>query len=350
MHADGSVVDRHARPLGVLRLSLTGRCNLACPYCCPDADEPAGLLSLEAQLAVVQQACALGAHTLRLTGGEPLLSDRLWPLLEAVAAERSRPDSPFHGLQQVTLTTNGALLTSERARLLRALGVDRLTVSLDAVHPDAVARMAGLQGGASAGERLLAQVLAGVEAARAAGFAPSLGQLKLNSVIQRGLNDDQLIPLAALARDHGVELRLIEYMDVGNRNGWTLDQVVPATEMIERLNAEWPLQSVGRAPHATASRWRYRDGRGLVGVIASITEPFCGDCNRLRITADGQAFTCLFASEGLNLQRWLMPRVDGDGLRDALTALWHRRDDRFSERRAQLGSAAPHAEMAYLGG
>ena len=120
--------------------------------------------------------------------------------------------------------------------------------------------------------------------------------------------------------------------------------------MIERLNAEWPLQSVGRAPHATASRWRYRDGRGLVGVIASITEPFCGDCNRLRITADGQAFTCLFASEGVNLQRWLMPRVDGDGLRDALTALWHRRDDRFSERRAQLGSAAPHAEMAYLGG
>ena len=164
------------------------------------------------------------------------------------------------------------------------------------------------------------------------------------------MNDDQLIPLAALARDHGVELRLLEYMDVGNRNGWTLDQVVPATEMIERLNAEWPLQSVGRAPHATASRWRYRDGRGLVGVIASITEPFCGDCNRLRITADGQAFTCLFASEGVNLQRWLMPRVDGDGLRDALTVLWHRRDDRFSERREQLGSAAPHAEMAYLGG
>lgn len=350
MHADGPVVDRHARPLGVLRLSLTGRCNLACPYCCPDADEPAGLLSLEAQLTVVQVACALGAHTLRLTGGEPLLSDRLWPLLEAVAAARARPDGPLQGLQQVTLTTNGVLLTPERALRLRALGVDRLTVSLDAVHPDAVARMAGLKGDAAAGERLLGQVLAGVQAACSAGFVPDAGQLKLNSVIQRGLNDDQLIPLAALARDYGVELRLIEYMDVGNRNGWTLDQVVPAAEMIERLSGQWPLEPVGRARHATASRWRYRDGRGAVGVIASITEPFCGDCNRLRITADGQAFTCLFGSQGVDLKPWLMPRVDGEGLRDALTALWHQRDDRFSEHRVQLGRTAPRAEMAYLGG
>lgn len=308
------------------------------------------MLSLEAQLAVVQAVCSLGCQTLRLTGGEPLLSHRLWPLLEAVAVERSQPDGSLRGLQQVTLTTNGVLLTPERARQLRGLAVDRLTVSLDAVQPDAVARMAGLQGGAAAGARLFAQVVAGVEAARAAGFDPALRQLKLNSVIQLGMNDNQVIPLAAFARDQGVELRLIEYMDVGNRNGWSLDQVVPAAQLIERLNAHWPLEPVGRAHHATANRWRYRDGRGMVGVIASITEPFCGDCNRLRITADGQAYTCLFGSEGVNLQPWLMPRVDGAGLRDALTALWHRRDDRFSERRAQLGGSAPHAEMAYLGG
>ena len=350
MHADAPVVDRHARPLGVLRLSLTGRCNLACPYCCPDGDEPPGLLSLEAQLAVVRAACGLGAQTLRLTGGEPLLSDRLWPLLETIAAARVDAADPIHALQQVTLTTNGVLLTPQRAGQLKALGVARLTVSLDAAEPEAAAQMAGLQGGASAGERLLVQVMAALDAAVQAGFDPALGQLKVNSVIQRGHNDDQLIPLAALARDRGIELRLIEYMDVGNRNGWSSEQVLPAAEMVKRLQARWPLEPEGRAHHATASRWRYRDGGGVLGTIASISEPFCGDCNRLRITADGQAFTCLFAAEGVDLKPWLTPVVDRDGLFKAMAALWQQRGDRYSELRAQVGSASSHAEMAYLGG
>ncbi len=346
----GSVSDRLGRPLGVLRLSLTARCNLACPYCCPDADEPAGLLSLQAQLAVVRAACSLGAHVLRLTGGEPLLSDRLWPLLEAIAAERCEATSAFQSLQEIALTTNGVLLSVERARRLRQLGVDRLTISLDAVEPARVAGMAGLRGGAIAGERLLAQVMRGVQAAREAGFDPAVGALKLNSVIQKGVNDDQLIPLATLARQHGLELRLIEYMDVGNRNGWTPDQVLSAAEMVDRLQSVWSLESQGRRDSATAQRWRYCDGGGVVGMIASISEPFCGDCNRLRITADGRAFPCLFAAEGVDLKPWLMPVVDDPELIAALAGLWHRREDRFSELRSQLGADAAHAEMAYLGG
>ena len=344
------VIDQLDRPLGVLRLSLTARCNLACPYCCPDAKEPEGLLNLEAQLAVIRAACRLGAHTLRLTGGEPLLSDRLWPLLEQLAAARTDPTDPLHQLRQLTLTSNGVLLTPERARQLKALGLDRITISLDGADAISVARMTGFPGEARTGERLLAQVLRALKAAREAGFDPRLGQLKLNSVIQNGVNQDQLIPLAALSREQQLELRLIEYMDVGNRNGWTEQQVVPAAEIIARLHRHWPLEPVGRAHHATANRWRYRDGGGLVGVIASITEPFCGDCNRLRVTADGLAFTCLFANEGLDLRRWLMPRPDHAGLMAALTTAWHGRDDRFSELRAQLGSPSPHAEMAYLGG
>ena len=346
----GLLPDRRGRPLGVLRLSLTARCNLACPYCCPDVHETPGLLSLEAQLAVVRAGCALGAHVLRLTGGEPLLSDRLWPLLEAIAVERGDASGALQTLDEIALTTNGVLLTAERAQRLRRLGVDRLTISLDAVEPARVARMAGLQGGAAAGERLLEQVMRGVQAARDAGFDPARGELKLNSVIQKGVNDDQLIPLATLARQQGLELRLIEYMDVGNRNGWTAAEVLPAAEMVARLQTQWPLELQGRGCNATAQRWRYRDGGGVVGVIASISEPFCGDCNRLRITADGQAFTCLFAAEGMDLKPWLMPVVDQVGLVSALGGLWRRRDDRFSEMRSQLGDDVAHAEMAYLGG
>ena len=350
MTVEGSLLDRHARPLGVLRLSLTGRCNLSCPYCCPDADEPSGLLTLEQQLALVRATCRLGVTTLRLTGGEPLLSERLWPLLEAIAAARRTSGDPMRELHDVTLTTNGVLLTAERATRLRALGVDRITISLDGAEARSVARMAGLRGGVRAGQQLLEQVLAGVVAARDAGFSPRQGALKLNSVIQLGANDDQVLPLAALARDLGLELRLIEYMDVGNRNGWTPSQVMPAAAMVERLQRRWALDPLGRAPHGTARRWRYRDGGGVVAVIASITEPFCGDCNRLRITADGQAFTCLFASEGVDLRSCLAPSPDPAALDAALRALWRGRDDRFSERRAQLPQSAPHAEMAYLGG
>ena len=360
--------DRLGRPLGVLRLSLTARCNLACPYCLPDGVEPPGLLSLEQRLAVIEAAAALGASSLRLTGGEPLLHAGLEELVAAVQPLRAtQPQGP--GLREIALTSNGALLTAERALALRQAGLDRITLSLDGATGSAVALMAGLSAGAAAGEALLQRVLAAIEHARAAGFDPARGQLKLNAVIQRGRNDDQLLPLAELARERGVELRLIEFMDVGNRNGWTPEAVVSAAEMVETIGARWPLQRLGRSRHQTAGRWVYRDGGGSLAVVASITAPFCGDCNRLRVTADGIAYTCLFAApgSGLDLRPWLTPgtgpETRQETLRQALAQQWRGRADRWSERRLEASTpeapqhshpattAAPrHAEMAYLGG
>jgi cyclic pyranopterin phosphate synthase len=353
--------DRLGRPLGVLRLSLTARCNLACPYCLPDGQEPPGLLSQAQRLAVVKAAVALGARRLRLTGGEPLLHPGLEALIAAAAPLRAplraRGGDVGPGLREISLTSNGALLSAERARALRAAGLDRLTLSLDGANGAAVAAMAGLAGGTAAGEALLAKVLAAIDHARAAGFDPASGQLKLNAVIQRGRNDDQILPLAALARERGVELRLIEFMDVGNRNGWEPEAVVSAEEMVARLDARWPLEPLGRTPHGTARRWRYRDGAGLVAVVASVSQPFCGDCDRLRVTADGIAYTCLFAApgSGLDLRPWLQPGIPLELLREALAQAWRTRADRWSEERQnawQTGAppAPRHAEMAYLGG
>ncbi len=340
--------DRLDRSLGVLRLSLTARCNLACTYCCPTNAESDARLTLSAQLAVIRGACELGARSLRLTGGEPLLSDRLEPLLQAVASGRADPEDPLSRLRDVALTSNGMLLSEARAGQLRRLGLDRITISLDGVQAERVGQMAGRPG---SGARVFEQVLSGLNSARAAGFDPLQGQLKLNSVIQRDVNDDQVVPLAALARELGVELRLIEYMDVGQRNGWGVAQVMPATEMLRLIGNHWPLEPLPRAAGSTSSRWRYRDQRGVVGVIASITKPFCGDCNRLRVTADGMAYTCLFASGGTDLRVWLMPAVDQIGLREALHDLWRHRSDRYSEERGQAnGHRGSRPEMAYLGG
>ena len=362
--------DQLNRPLGVLRLSLTARCNLACPYCLPDGVEPPGLLSLEQRLQVVAAVVELGAHSLRLTGGEPLLHGGLEALIAAVQPLRAtEPDGP--GLREITLTSNGALLSAERARGLRAAGLDRITLSLDGTTGASVARMAGV-GGSDPQERerrgaaLLAKVLAAIEHARSAGFDPGQGALKLNAVIQHGANDDQLLPLAELARERGVELRLIEFMDVGNRNGWRPEAVLSAAAMVERIGARWPLEPLGRAAHGTASRWRYRDrdraaGAAHLAVVASVSAPFCGDCNRLRVTADGIAYTCLFAApgSGLDLRPWLTADAPEGALREAIAGRWSSRADRWSEERQEAwarsgpegpAAATAHAEMAYLGG
>ncbi|MFN7677576.1 MAG: GTP 3',8-cyclase MoaA [Cyanobacteriota bacterium] len=361
--------DQHGRPLGVVRLSLTARCNLACPYCLPEGTEPPGLLTHEQRLAVVAAAVALGATRLRLTGGEPLLHAGLEDLIAAAGVLRSQPPAPPltqgrapattapPGLRDISLTSNGALLTAERARALRAAGLDRLTLSLDGATGEAVARMAGLTGGATAGAALLAKVLAALDHAQAAGFDPTAGELKLNAVVQRGRNDDQLLLLAALARERGVELRLIEFMDVGNRNGWRPEAVLSASAMVERIGAVWPLEPLGRDAHGTASRWRYRDGVGLLATVASVSAPFCGDCNRLRVTADGIAYTCLFAApgSGLDLRPWLGPDAPPEALQEAMATVWRARADRWSEERQGAWREGPHprarhAEMAYLGG
>jgi len=367
-------LDSLGRPLGVLRLSLTARCNLACPYCLPDGEEAPGLLTLEQRLAVIRAAVSLGARSLRLTGGEPLLHGGLEALIAAVQPLRRTPapqpaappqrssadsDACGTGLAEIALTSNGTLLTAARAQALRQAGLDRITLSLDGADGGSVARMAGLAD-ANAGARALDTVLAAIEHARGAGFDPAAGALKLNAVLQRGRNDDQLLPLAALARERGIELRLIEFMDVGNRNGWCANEVLSAAEMVQLISAQWTLEPLGREPHGTASRWRYRDGGGQLAVVASVSAPFCGDCNRLRVTADGIAYTCLFAdpSSGLDLRPWLEPGHDPQALTQALSSLWLRRDDHYSEVRQAIRAAAssaqaqsnPHAEMAYLGG
>ena len=339
--------DRFGRPLGVLRLSLTARCNLSCTYCCPSDDEPSNRLNLQAQLAVIRAACRLGLQSLRLTGGEPLLSNQLEPLLQAVTRGRSDPQDPLARLQEVALTSNGVLLSRERAFALRQSGLDRITLSLDAAAGDGFVRMAGMP---DTSAHLFDRVLSGLQAALDAGFDPGRGELKINSVIQRHRNDDQLIPLARLARRYGIELRLIEFMDVGHRNDWRQDQVMPASEMLARLRQHWPIHPIGRAVGSTASRWRFSDGKGRVATIASITEPFCGDCNRLRVTADGMAFTCLFATQGKDLRPWLQPVADEDGLTDAIRDLWNAREDRYSEERGCSSQGQGRQEMAYLGG
>ncbi len=345
------VADRWQRPLRVLRLSLTARCNLACSYCQPDHREVSGLLNQSQRLALIAACCRLGVRSLRLTGGEPLLSDQLEPLLEAIQSRRQQPDDPLAQLDEVALTSNGLLLDRARAEHLRRVGLDRITLSLDGLDAGVVAAMAGLPEVGEAGSRALAAVREAIVVAREAGFDPRLGALKLNSVIQRGRNEDQLLPLAAFARDQGLELRLIEFMDVGHRNGWSGDQVMPAAEMLRQLQAVWPLEPLGRPAGGTARRWRYRDGAGVVAMIASVSEPFCSDCNRARITADGQLFTCLFASTGLNLRPWLEPHPDAESLVVALRDHWSARIDRYSEERSlQVQTDPERAEMAYLGG
>ncbi|MFZ9168533.1 GTP 3',8-cyclase MoaA, partial [Vulcanococcus sp.] len=334
------------RPLGVLRLSLTARCNLACPYCRPDGEEPPGLLTLEQRLRVIAAGVALGVNSLRLTGGEPLLHPQLTDLLQAVQPLRR------DGLKDIALTSNGLLLTAQRAEALRAAGLDRLTLSLDGTTGASVAAMAGLADSA-AGERALEQVLRAIEHARDAGFDPAQGALKLNAVIQKGRNDEQVLPLAQLCRERGLELRLIEYMDVGNRNGWQPADVVTAAEMVRTISERWPLEPQGRAGHSTANRWRYGDGQGSVAMVASVSQPFCGDCNRLRVTADGIAYTCLFAApgSGVDLKPSLAASRDPADLQATLGQLWQERADRYSEERSTAAARpAAHAEMAYLGG
>jgi cyclic pyranopterin phosphate synthase len=241
------------------------------------------------------------------------------------------------GLDDLALTTNGILLP-ELAPALRAAGVKRLTVSLDTLRPDRFATLSDT-------DLPLSRVLDGLEAARAAGFGP----LKLNCVLQRGVNDDEILDLAAFARETGHTLRFIEFMDVGTTNGWRLDAVVPAAEVHRALHARWPLEPLASAPGAVARHWRYTDGGGEVGLISSVTAPFCRDCDRARLSADGHLYTCLFAGQGLDLKSFLGGHSDAD-LASVLASHWKRREDRYSELRRSETSGLPKIEMSHIGG
>jgi GTP 3',8-cyclase len=286
-------------------------------------------LTLEEIGRVAAVFAGLGVRTVRITGGEPLVRRNVEHLVELLGAIPRL---------ELALTTNGALLPQKAEALVRA-GLDRVTVSLDSVDDAAFRALNDV-------DFPVARVLAGIDAAAAAGL-----RVKVNAVVKRGANDDGIVPLAGHFRHTGHVLRFIEYMDVGHSNGWRLDDVVPAEEIVRRIDEVWPLEPVEPArPDETARRWRYRDGAGEVGVIASVTQPFCGGCSRARLSAEGQLYTCLFAAKGHDLRARLRAGASDEELAEAIRALWSRRTDRYSELRTAETAALPKVEMSYIGG
>ena len=335
-----SVRDARGRGLRDLRVSVTDRCNFRCPYCMPrelfgpdhvflPQDQ---VLSIDEIALLVRVFVRLGVRKVRLTGGEPLLRPDLEHLVAQIAAEP--------GLEDLALTTNGALL-ARRAAALRAAGLSRVTVSLDSLDPQVFAELADTK-------VPLQRVLDGIAAAKEAGFAP----VKLNTVLQRGRNDDGLLDLVEYAREHGHVLRIIEFMDVGTTNGWQGEQVVTAAEVLDRVGAVHPLVPVDEPRDGqVAERWRYVDGGGELGLVSSVTRPFCGDCVRARLTATGELHTCLFSAAGHDLRTPLREGAGEEELLALVQGLWRVRDDRYSELRGSGDLALlPRPEMSYLGG
>jgi cyclic pyranopterin phosphate synthase len=351
----GSTLDLLDRPLRDLRVSVTDRCNLRCPYCMPREVfgsayrflDRSQLLSFEEIARLARIAATLGVRKVRLTGGEPLLRRELDTLVAMLAGAE--------GIDEVALTTNGTALAAHAERLANA-GLDRVTVSLDALDEKVFHSM-------SDSRFALARVLEGIDAAQDAGLAP----VKVNMVVRRGVNDHCVLEMAEHFRNTPQILRFIEYMDVGATNGWRLDEVVPASEILAQLHGRWPLRRVpARRAGEVAARWAYRDGGGEVGVISSVTEPFCDGCSRARLSADGRLYTCLFAERGHDLRAPLRDGATDEQLGAVLREIWGARADRYSQLRAQRTRAAQGAdrdreptatdvrarrvEMSYIGG
>jgi cyclic pyranopterin phosphate synthase len=332
-------VDRLGRRMHYLRISVTDRCNFRCTYCMPAevfgrdyAFLPrAEILAYEEIARLARLFVDLGVEKLRITGGEPTVRRDLPDLVRQLAA------TP--GVRDLTLTTNGTALRRLAGPLADA-GLRRLTVSLDSLDEATFRRMNGVDWPVS-------RVLEGIAAARTAG----LGPLKVNTVVRRGVNEEDVMPLARWARGEGLVLRFIEFMDVGHTNGWRLDEVVPRAEILARIDAEMPLEPVPPAyPGEVADRFRYLDGSGEVGVIASVTQPFCGACTRARLSAEGELFTCLFAARGTDLKGPLRAGATDDELRERIRSVWAVRADRYSELRTAGTADLPRVEMFAIGG
>jgi GTP 3',8-cyclase len=333
--------DTLARPMRDLRISVMDRCNFRCPYCMPRETfhEEYRFLGSQERLSfaeIVRLArlfVQLGVRKLRLTGGEPLLRANLPDLIGDLTA--------IAGIEDVALTTNGVLLARYAAEL-KAAGLHRITVSLDSLDPQVFARMSGGFGGVE-------QVLEGIEHARRAELTP----IKVNAVVQRGVNDHTVLDLLERFRGTGVIVRLIEYMDVGNRNHWSSELVVPSRELAARIGARWPLTPLEPTYRGeVAARYGYADGAGEVGFISSVSQPFCGDCSRARLSSDGVLYSCLFAAHGSSLRDALRGGAGDEVLLEQIRAIWQKRTDRYSEQRAQLSTAAHErkVEMFYIGG
>ena len=341
-------LDTLGRPLRDLRISVTDRCNFRCTYCMPKevfgrdyAFLPRDqVLSFEEIERVARSFVALGVEKLRITGGEPLVRRGLPDLIAMLATLRTAEGGRELDL---TMTTNGAALRA-LAEPLKSAGLGRVTVSLDSLDDTIFGAMNGI-------DFPVARVLDGIDAALAAGLTP----LKVNMVVRRGINDDSVVPMARWARDLGVTLRFIEYMDVGHSNGWRLDEVVPAAELIAAVTGGWPAEPVGPSYRGeVAGRWRYLDGAGEFGIISSVTMPFCRDCTRARLSADGKLYTCLFAVEGRDVREVLRDGSSDEALLAFLADVWRAREDRYSELRTLSTRAGrpdlPKVEMFAMGG
>jgi len=336
-----STFDALGRALRDLRISVTDRCNFRCTYCMPKAlfgsDHAflprASLLNFEEIARLAGLFARLGVGKIRLTGGEPLVRRQLEHLVEKLVV--------LPGISDISLTTNGSLLTLDKARRLAAAGLRRITISLDALDDATFKAINDVN-------FPVAKVLAAIDNAAAAGLAP----VKVNMVVKRGANDHGIEDMAAHFRGSGHILRCIEYMDVGNANGWRMDDVVTADEIVQRIGARWPLEPVAsNYPGEVASRWRYRDGAGEIGIIASVTRPFCGACTRARLSAEGVLYTCLFASQGFDLRGLLRGGADDELLLARLAAVWQGRRDRYSELRSRTTPGlGQKVEMSYIGG
>lgn len=328
-------LDRLGRPLKDLRISITDRCNFRCRYCMPRESfssefrflERASLLSFEEVTRVARAFVSLGAQKLRLTGGEPLLRREVELLVEMLA-----------GLDcDLSMTTNGSLLAGKAERLRRA-GLARITVSVDSLDPETFSRVTD-------GETPLQKVLEGIEAAREVGFE----RIKINTVVRRGENEHEVVRIARHFTELGCVVRFIEFMDVGETNGWRRDQVVAQGEILDSLGTEFEVRPLEANYPGEVAR-RYAIDTGEVGIISSVTKPFCGNCTRARLSADGRFYGCLFATEGADLRTPLRAGLDDTGIESLVEGLWGRRNDRYSEQRSELIQLGPRVEMSYIGG
>jgi GTP 3',8-cyclase len=332
--------DTLGRPVHDLRISVTDRCNFRCTYCMPkevfgrdfvflDRDE---LLTFEEIARLARVFVRNGVQKVRLTGGEPLLRRDLERLIEQLVA--------IDGLHDVALTTNGSLLTREKARALRAAGLRRITISLDALDDTIFRALNDV-------DFPVSRVLEAIDYAAEAGLSP----VKIDCVVKRGANESQVVELARYFRGTGHVVRFIEYMDVGNSNGWRMQDVVSGAEMLAMLRREWPLVSVEPAYFGeVAGRWSYADGAGEIGIITSVTQPFCGSCTRARLAANGRLYLCLFATNGYDLRTMLRSGASDEELERAIGSVWGARTDRYSEERSEATPSLAKVEMSHIGG
>lgn len=337
---DTEPMDRLFRPMRDLRVSVTDRCNFRCVYCMPKSVfnrdykflPRSELLSFEEIVRVVRSVAGFGVRKIRLTGGEPLVRNDLEHLIDMIAG--------VPGIDDISLTSNASLLTAKRARSLRDAGLQRVNISLDALDDETFMKVNDV--GIS-----VQTVLDGINHASEAGFE----SVKVNMVVKKGMNDHSVLPMAKFFHGTGQILRFIEFMDVGNSNAWQSDSVMSSREIADAIHAELPIEPVqANYKGEVAKRWRYLDGGGEIGIISSVSDPFCGDCTRARLSATGSLYTCLFASEGHDLRNELRSAEDDGALRQRLRHIWTSREDRYSETRTQVAVLKPKVEMSFIGG